>query len=103
MVSGNDHFIGCPIPASSRRQEINLEHGREGYLPDRIPHEYPDRLEGNFGTAGFKEEQFNYLDDCRSFAGWKITNLLELSAWKLLHALGLHYPEVCLLGTYRKQ
>jgi len=55
-----------------------------------------------FEAAGFKEEQFGYLDDCRSFARWKFTNVVELTAWKVLHALGLHYPEVCLLGVYRK-
>lgn len=54
------------------------------------------------GTAGFHEEHFSYLDDCRSLARWKCTNILELSAWKALHAAKLHYPEVCLLGIYRK-
>jgi 2-polyprenyl-3-methyl-5-hydroxy-6-metoxy-1,4-benzoquinol methylase len=73
---------------------------------DTFPTEYRMNTRSDLNrvleAAGFQEEQFSYLDDCRSFARWKITNLLELSAWKVLHALGLHYPEVCLLGVYRK-
>jgi hypothetical protein len=52
--------------------------------------------------AGFEEEEFSYLDDCRSLARWKLTNIMELITWKGLHAVGLHYPEVCLLALYRK-
>jgi 2-polyprenyl-3-methyl-5-hydroxy-6-metoxy-1,4-benzoquinol methylase len=55
------------------------------------------------GTAGFEEETFFYLDDCRSLARWKATYILELVLWKALHAGGMHYPEVCLLGIYRKR
>lgn len=55
-----------------------------------------------FAAAGFQEAQFHYLDDCRSLARWRWTNLFELVFWKGLHRLGLHYPEVCLLGIYRK-
>ena len=73
---------------------------------DTFPTEYRmntrRELKCIFEAAGFGEEQFHYLDDCRSFARWKVTNAAELSAWKVLHALGLHYPEVCLLGVYRK-
>lgn len=56
-----------------------------------------------FEAAGFQEAQFQYLDDCRSLARWRWTNLVELVSWKALHSVGLHYPEVCLLGIYRKQ
>jgi 2-polyprenyl-3-methyl-5-hydroxy-6-metoxy-1,4-benzoquinol methylase len=55
------------------------------------------------GAAGFEEQQFSYLDDCRSFARWKLTSVIELCVWKVLRAAGLHYPEVCLLGVYRKR
>ena len=53
-------------------------------------------------SVGFAEEQFSYLDDCRSLARWKLTNLLELVLWKILTSAGLHYPEVCIIGVYRK-
>jgi hypothetical protein len=32
-----------------------------------------------------------------------VTMMLELSAWKALRAVGLRYPETCLLGVYRKE
>ena len=60
-------------------------------------------LAGLFQDAGFDEEEFRYLDDCRSFSHWKFTNMLELSMWKVLAALRLHYPEVCVFGIYRKR
>ena len=56
-----------------------------------------------FGEAGFAEESFVYLDDCRALARWKLTSALELSLQKMLKGLGLRYPELCLIGIYRKQ
>ena len=56
-----------------------------------------------FMTEGFIEESFLYLDDCRALARWRLATMIELSAQRALRAVGLHYPEVCLLGTYRKQ
>lgn len=53
--------------------------------------------------GGFAEEQFFYLDDCRSFARWQVTATLELGLWRALRAVGLAYPELCLLGIYRRQ
>jgi len=74
---------------------------------DTFPTEYRmntrRELSRMMASAGFAEEQFSYLDDCRSLARWKMTNFLELSLWKALHALGAHYPEVCLLGIYRRR
>lgn len=55
-----------------------------------------------FAGAGLVEESFRYLDDCRSLQRWKMLNVLELSLWKLLRSFGLHYPELCILATYRK-
>ena len=56
-----------------------------------------------FGQAGFSEQVFQRLDDCRSLARWRATTVLELSAWRALRAVGLPYPEYCLLGVYRRQ
>jgi hypothetical protein len=61
-----------------------------------------EHLRRTLAASGFEEEHFAYLDDCRSFSRWKFTNVLELSAWKTLQKARLHYPEVCLLGVYRK-
>lgn len=53
-----------------------------------------------FAKFGFEEKSYRLLGDCRTFQKWKLTNLLELLAWKLLGAVGLTYPEVCVLATY---
>lgn len=53
-------------------------------------------------SAGFQERYFAYLDDCGIFGQWRIANTVELCLWKVLHTLGLHYPETCLLGIYER-
>jgi len=55
-----------------------------------------------FHRAGFREESFAYLDDCRASANFKWLNRIELSMWKALRAVNLHYPEVCMLAVYQK-
>ena len=55
-----------------------------------------------FGAAGFGEEQFHRLADCRSFGRWQATLAAELALWRVLSALGIPYPEACLLGVYRR-
>ena len=52
-----------------------------------------------FTAEGFVEESFLYLDDCRALARWRLTTMFELSVWRALRAVGLRYPDVCLLGT----
>ena len=55
-----------------------------------------------FGAAGFEESTFSYLDDCRTFGGFRILNFIELCTQKALRSIGLHYPEMCILGVYRR-
>jgi glycosyltransferase involved in cell wall biosynthesis len=55
-----------------------------------------------FGDFGFREVHFAYLDDCRTFARFRLLHRFELGFWRLLRALGLRYPETCLLGTYER-
>jgi SAM-dependent methyltransferase len=59
-------------------------------------------LRRQFEAAGFGEEAFSYLDDCRSFAQWKALAVVELAMWRGLRSVGLRYPESCLLGIYRR-
>lgn len=54
-------------------------------------------------SAGFSEEGFWYLDDCRSLQRFRLLNIMELGLRKLLHGLGCRYPENCLLGVYRRR
>jgi len=60
------------------------------------------RLRNLFMEAGFREIYFRHLDDCRTFARWRLTLTAELALWKALHSIGLHYPETCLLGVYER-
>jgi SAM-dependent methyltransferase len=53
------------------------------------------------GVADFAERHFEYLDDCRTFARFRVTSLAELLLWKGLNAMGRHYPETCLLAVYQ--
>ena len=55
-----------------------------------------------FEARGMAEEGFTLLDDCRSLARFKPGQWSELVARKALRTVGLPYPEVCLLGVYRK-
>jgi SAM-dependent methyltransferase len=55
-----------------------------------------------FEHAGFEEEAFVKLDDLSTFGVFKWLNYMELLVWRGLKPIGLHYPETCLLGVYRR-
>jgi hypothetical protein len=55
-------------------------------------------FEGN----GFVEEEFLRLNDCRTLGRWRLTAFAELAVEWALRAVGVRYPEYCLLGVYRK-
>lgn len=52
---------------------------------------------------GLDEMYFAFLDDCRTFSGFRLLSLTELKLQRVLRSLGLRYPENCLLGVYRKR
>jgi len=60
------------------------------------------RLAELFELGGFKECYFAYLDDCRTSGNFRFLSFLELSLWWSLKAIGLRYPENCLLGIYER-
>jgi SAM-dependent methyltransferase len=60
------------------------------------------RLAKLFQMGGFRERYFAYLDDCRTFHRFPVLQGLELSLWRMLRALGMNYPENCLLGVYER-
>lgn len=60
------------------------------------------RLARLFRARGFRERDFRYLDDCRVFARFRYLRRLELELWRLCRALGMRYPENCLLGVYER-
>lgn len=49
------------------------------------------------------EEAFLRLDDCRTFARFRVIAKAELTVMRICRGLGLPYPEHCLLGVYRKR
>ena len=53
-----------------------------------------------FAKYKFEEKSYRLIGDCRTFQKWKITCFLELLAWRVLRAIGLNYPELCILATY---
>lgn len=56
-----------------------------------------------FEAAGFRETSFRHLDDCRAFGRWRSLNAMELVARRGFNAVGLRYPDACILATYRRE
>jgi len=73
---------------------------------DTFPVEYRMNTRGTLrtlmGNAGFVERHFQYLDDCRTLGQFRWGSRVELTLWKALTSVGLHYPETCLLGVYQR-
>ena len=55
-----------------------------------------------FSSGGFTERLFLKPDDCRTFTKFRGLARAELMLRKLLRAVGLSYPEKCLIGVYQK-
>lgn len=56
-----------------------------------------------FAQAGFEERMFSRLADLSTLGQFKAGSYIELLAWRSLAALGIVYPENCLLGVYRRR
>lgn len=100
-----------PIPVLTRLIPFRLHHPIKRFLwrteaKDTFPVAYKMNTRANlrqlFAEHGFAEYLFAYLDDCRTFSRFRASHYVELVLWRWFHARGLHYPEVCLLGVYRR-
>lgn len=60
-------------------------------------------LASHFNAHRMEEVFFAYLDDCRTFSGFRLFSIAELWMQKALRSLDVRYPENCLLGVYRKR
>jgi len=73
---------------------------------DTFPVQYKmnsrDALRRIFTANGFEEAMFAYLDDLSTWIFYPRMHAVDLHVWRRFRALGLHYPENCLLGIYRK-
>ncbi len=72
-------------------------------FPTRFRLNTRGRLAAAFGGGGFDEVLFAHLDDCRTLGRFRAGLRVELWARRALRAVGLRYPETCLLGVYRKR
>ena len=61
-----------------------------------------NKLKYYMELAGFLEDDFFLIDDCRSFQKWKFANYFELLFWRFFKKINITYPEFCLIGIYRK-
>lgn len=59
-------------------------------------------LQRLFAEARLNEVAFTELDDARTFAQFTMLNHVELLTLSAFRAVGLQYPEHCLLGVYDK-
>jgi SAM-dependent methyltransferase len=101
----------APVPFATALVPFRLHHAFKRFLwsteeKDTFPVAYlmntRARLAALFRASGFREKYFRYLDDCRTFHQFPILNCIELAFWRVLNALGVHYPETCLLGVYER-
>jgi hypothetical protein len=100
-----------PISVISRVVPFGLHHAIKHRLwkteeKDTFPVVYRmntgRQLRRLFEGNGFREVGFSYLDDCRTFGNTRWLHQLELTARRWLRAVGLRYPENCLLGIYER-
>jgi 2-polyprenyl-3-methyl-5-hydroxy-6-metoxy-1,4-benzoquinol methylase len=61
------------------------------------------RLADLFNAGGFREHYFQYIDDARLFFRFPRIHRLELTVWRFFRAMGIKYPETCLLGIYERE
>ncbi|MBL8748564.1 MAG: class I SAM-dependent methyltransferase [Planctomycetes bacterium] len=105
-------FAGSPIPLLTRLAPMGLRHSVKSWLWGTQPRDtFPTCFRMNtrgalqrlFAGIGMVEEGFLRLDDCRTFARFRGLQELELRTMRVFRAVGLPYPEHCLLGIYRKR
>ena len=98
-----------PVSVVAWLTPMGVHHALKGLLweteeRDTFPVEYRmntrSALSEVFTKFGFEEKSYRLLSDCRTFQRWRLTNLMELTLWKVLQFVGLSYPELCILTTY---
>jgi 2-polyprenyl-3-methyl-5-hydroxy-6-metoxy-1,4-benzoquinol methylase len=55
-----------------------------------------------FKAAGFRESHFAYVADCRLFFRFGLLHKCELAAWTFCKAVGVPYPENCIVAAYTR-
>ena len=105
-------FSGSPIPVLTRVAPMGLRHVIKSWLWGTQPKDtFPTRfrmntrgaLQRQFAAVQMDEAAFLRLDDCRTFAKFRSLSKAELFGMRACRAVGLPYPEHCLLGIYRRR
>ena len=100
-----------PIPLLTRLAPMGLRHVVKSWLWGTQPKDtFPTcfrmnsrtALQRQFAAHGMREEAFLRLDDCRTFARFRSLSAIELAVMRACRAIGVPYPEHCLLGAYRR-
>ena len=101
----------APVSIVSRLMPFAFHHRIKAILwqtseKDTFPVEYRMNtrraLSALLGHGGFVERHFEYLDDVRTLWRFRWASRTELVVWRALRALGLRYPETCLLTVYQR-
>jgi len=105
-------FAGSPMPLLTRLAPMGLRHRVKSWLWGTSPKDtFPTCFKMNtrgalqrlFAGVGMREAAFLRLDDCRTFARFRSLAEGELLLLRACRALGVPYPEHCLLGVYRRE
>ncbi len=101
----------APVSVLSSLVPFALHHPVKAMLwgteeKDTFPVEYRMNTRATLSSlmqrGGFRERHFQYLDDLRTLARFRWSSRAELLLWKSLKAIGLRYPETCLLAVYQR-
>lgn len=104
-------FAWSPMPILTRLAPMGLRHVVKHWLwgtdkKDTFPTCFRmntrGRLQRLFAGRGLEEAAFVRLDDCRTFARFRMVSELELKTRTACRFFGLPYPEHCIVGIYRK-
>jgi 2-polyprenyl-3-methyl-5-hydroxy-6-metoxy-1,4-benzoquinol methylase len=100
-----------PVSLVSALTPMSVHHGIKYWLwrsetRDTFPTAYLMNTRRSLATLmsahGFAEEAFFTLSDTRTTNRFFLLNVMEVVIWRALHAVGLDYPEKCLMGVYRR-
>ena len=76
---------------------------RDGTFPSFYRMNTPSRLRELFAAGGFDERLMEQLPDCGTSGQLPGLYHAELMGWRALRALGLRYPERCLLAVFERR
>jgi hypothetical protein len=104
-------FGWSPMPILTRLAPMEVRHVIKAWLwgtekkdtfPTRFRMNTRSSLRRLFHGVGMKEAAFARLDDCRTFARFRVASELELRLRAACRMAGMPYPEHCIVGIYQK-